>query len=57
VPVPLIAPSAEESIAPRTERPVEPQVAKLAEDPTDAPVPPKTATKGDPPDEEFREAA
>jgi hypothetical protein len=57
VPVPLIAPSAEESIAPPTERPVEPQVAKLAEDPADAPVPPKVATKGDPPDEEFREAA
>jgi len=57
VPVPLLGHSVEESIDHPTERPVEPLVAKLSDDPTDAPVPPKDATKGDPPDEEFREAA
>lgn len=57
VPVPLIAHPVEESAELSTEQPAEPQVARVAEDPADAPVPPKVAASGDPPDEEFREAA
>lgn len=57
VPVPLIAHLDEDSVAPSHERPVEPQVAKSTDGPVTTPVPPAVAAKGDPPDEEFREAA
>jgi hypothetical protein len=58
---PLVVQSVEKSVESPTDQPskppIEPLVAQHAEEPADGTVPPKVAASGDPPDEEFREAA